>query len=94
MRQVLQYLKQTINYKRIIGSDSLSQLFTWVDASYGVNFDLKSHTGDVMSFVYGMAYYKSSKKKINTKISTESKVVGISDYLPYKIWICFPMGDK
>ena len=33
-----------------------------------------------------MIYYKSSKKKLNTKSSTECEVVGASDYLPFTIY--------
>ena len=29
---------------------------------------------------------KSSKQNLNTKSSTEAKLVGASDYLPYPIW--------
>ena len=40
-----------------------------------------------MYFGYGMVHCKSSKQKLNTKSSIEVEVVGISDYLPYHIWI-------
>ena len=47
-RRVLQYPKQKICDKRIMGADSLKQLCTWVDAAYGVHPDLKSHIGGCM----------------------------------------------
>ena len=34
-----------------------------------------------------MIHAKSSKQKINTKSSTEAKLVGVSEYLPYHIWV-------
>ena len=34
----------------------------------------------------GVTHYRLSKKKLNTKISTESELVGASDYVPYNIW--------
>ena len=37
LRQVLQYLNHTINYKSIMGLDSLSQFCKWVDGTYGVH---------------------------------------------------------
>ena len=37
LRQVFQYLKHTIDDKRIMGADSQSQLCTCVDATYGVH---------------------------------------------------------
>ena len=94
LRRVLQYLKHTIDDKMIMGADRLSQLCTWVDAAYGVHPDLKIHTGGCVSFVYGIVHCKSSKKDIKTKSSTEAKLVGVSDYLPYNIWICLFVGAQ
>ena len=71
-----------------MGSNILSQLCTWVNATYGVQLNLKSHTAGSMSFGYGMVHCKYSKHKMNTKIPTEDKVVRVSDYVPYNIWIC------
>ena len=34
-----------------------------------------------------MIHGKSSKQKLNTKSSTESELVGVSEYLPYNIWL-------
>ena len=84
-RQVLQYLKHTIDDKMIMGADRLSHLCTWVDTAYGVHPDLKIHTSGCVSFGYRMVHCKFSKKNINTKSSTEAKIVGVSDYLPYII---------
>ena len=38
-----------------------------------------------MMFGWGLIYEKSSKKKLNTKISTESEGVEDSDYIPFSI---------
>ena len=62
LRRVLQYLKQTIDDKTIVGADSLSQLFPWFHDAYGVHPDLKIHTGGCMSFGYGTVHCKSSKQ--------------------------------
>jgi len=34
-----------------------------------------------------VVHTKSSKQKLNTKSSTESELVGISDYVPYTLWM-------
>ena len=39
-----------------------------------------------MSIGLGVTHCRSSKQKLNTKISTEAELVGTSDYLPYNIW--------
>jgi hypothetical protein len=83
LKRVLEYLNGTLEDVRIIGADDLSKMKTWVDTSYVVHMDMKSHTGGVVSFgVMG----KSSTQKLNTKSSTEAELVGASDYLPHAIW--------
>lgn len=59
---------------------------TWVDASYAIHDDRKSHTGGAISFGRGVLMSKSKKQKLNTKSSTEAEVVGVSDYLGEMIW--------
>jgi len=65
----------------------LEKFRTWVDASYAVHPDMRSHTGGVISFGTRGLLCKSSKQKINTKSSTEAELVGASDYLPNAIWV-------
>lgn len=77
----------TLHYKYTLGSDSMGNVRTWVDASYAVHPDMKSHTGGVMSFGTGGLICKSSKQKLNTKSSTEAELVGASDYLPNLMWL-------
>jgi hypothetical protein len=48
---------------------------------------MRSHTGGITSFGTGGIVCKSSKQKLNTKSSTESELVGASDYLPNTLWI-------
>ena len=87
LRRVLQWIKQTIHEKRIMGVDSLLDLYTWIDAAYAVHPNMRSHTGGCMSFGRGMVHCRSSKQKLNTKSSTEAELVGVSDYLPFNIWL-------
>jgi hypothetical protein len=70
-----------------VGADDLGKLRTWVDASYAVHPDCRSHTGGAMSFGRGVVASKSGKQKLNTKSSTEAELVGASDYLPNTIWV-------
>ena len=77
-----------------MGADSLSQLFTSFDAAYGVNPDINIHNGGCISFGYGMIHFKYRNQKLNKKSSTEARSFGVSDYLPYNIWICLFMGAQ
>ena len=52
----------------------------YVDASYGVHCDGKSHTGScVVIGDVGAVHCRSSKQLIVTKSSTEAELVGLSD---------------
>lgn len=82
----MEYINESLDKYRVIGADNLSKMKTWVDAAYAMHCDMKSHTGGVVSFGTGAVMSKSTKQKLNTKSSTEAKLVGASDYLPHAIW--------
>ena len=87
LKRVLEYIKGTMDLEYTVGADTMSKLRTWVDASYAVHPDMKSHTGGVMSLGIGGIICKSTKQKLNTKSSTEAELVGASDYLPNTMWV-------
>jgi len=58
----------------------------WVDASYAVHPNMRSHTGATMTLGKGSPYSLSSKQKINAVSSTETELVGISDAIKLIIW--------
>jgi hypothetical protein len=87
LKRTLEYIKGTIDLEYILGADDLTKLRTWVDASYAVHPDMRSHTGGVMSFGTGGLAGKSWKQKLNVKSSTEAETVGASDYLPHTLWV-------
>jgi len=58
----------------------------YVDASYGVHADGKSHTGVMIALGDGPIYIKSTKQKIVSKSSTEAELIGLSDACSQIIW--------
>jgi len=58
-----------------------------VDAAYAVHENMRSQTGGCLSFGRSTVHTKSSKQKLNTKSSTEAELVGLSDYVPYTLWM-------
>ena len=86
LKRCLGFLKRTFDDLRHIGADSLRDLHVWVDASHAIHANMRGHTGGTMSMGTGTLHNKSSKQKLNTKSTTESEVVGVSEYLPYDIW--------
>ena len=62
------------------------QLLAYVDASYGVHKDFKSHTGGILTLGMGPVFTKSSRQKLNVASSMEAELVGVSDMLPQILW--------
>jgi len=53
LKRVLQYLRGTLDLALILRADDIVKMKTWVDASYAVHADMKSHTGGCVSFGRG-----------------------------------------
>ena len=86
LKRVLQYLRGTIDLVLTLGADDLLNMKSWVDVSYGIHDDCKSHTGGAVSWGWGVLLTKCQKQKLNTKSSTEGEIVGVSDFMPNMIW--------
>ena len=86
LRRVLSYLKGTKQLLLTLSIDNLTVVKTWVDASFAVHEDMKSHTGGVIMMGKGALFASSKRQKINTKSSIEAELVGAGDILPQTIW--------
>ena len=87
LRRVIAYIQCTLDDIRVIGATDLKSIYTWIDAAYAVNPDMKSQTGGTMSLGLGVLHAKCSKQKLNVKSSTEAELVGTSEYIPYNLWL-------
>jgi Reverse transcriptase (RNA-dependent DNA polymerase) len=87
LQRLLEYINGTLDDTYTLGADDLGRFRTWIDASYAVHPDCRSHTGGAISLGRGAIACKSTKQKLNTKSSTEAETVGASNYLPNTIWL-------
>ena len=58
----------------------------YVDASFGMHPDFKSHTGAMMTFGSGVVQSLSRKQKLNTRSSTEAELVAVDDASTLILW--------
>ena len=84
--QTMQYLQFTRELPLTLESSELIEANWWVDASFATHHDMKSHTGGLMSMGKGAICASSKRQRINTKSSTEAKLVGVNDILPQILW--------
>ena len=82
LKRLIRYLHGTVDRKLTIGAHDLSIMDVFVDASYAVHPNMRSHTGGCIFFGRGALMSKSVKQSLNTTSSTVSELVGCSDYIP------------
>ena len=56
------------------------------DASFAVHPDYKSHTGGTLTMGKGCILSSSKKQKLNTRSSTEAKLVAVDDGMSLMLW--------
>ena len=85
--RVLQYIRGTFDFGIKLEVGNSFSIIAFVDASYGVHTNMRSHTGYTVGLGSGPICSKSSSQKINCKSSTEAELIGMSDSLGHIIWL-------
>ena len=67
-------------------ADNLQVVKWYVDASFAVHPDYRSHTRAVMTLGEGSIIAMSKKQKLNTRSSTEAELVGADDAATMILW--------
>ena len=87
LERLARYVRGTKDLGIVLQADKHIAVYGYIDASYGIHADFKSHTGTVIGIGKGPVFAKSSAQKINTKSSCEAELVGLSDSTGYIIWV-------
>jgi hypothetical protein len=80
LQRLLRYINGTRDKWLTLEAGEDFGLFAYVDASYGVHPDGKSHTGVAMMLGQGCFYVQSAKQKLVSKSSTEAVFFRISKF--------------
>jgi len=86
VKRMMEYLRDTRGLYLTLEAEDLHVIKWWIDASFAVHPDMKSHTGGCLSLGKGSVYGTSTRQKLNTKSSTEAELVGVNDVLPQVLW--------
>ena len=84
--RTVQYLDATVDLPLVLSVDGSGDLYWYVDASFGVHNDMKSHTGGTFTMGKGSVYSTSSTQKLVARSSTEAELIGVHDVLPQMLW--------
>ena len=92
--RLLEYLHGTSELKLNPRADNLRVIKWYVDASYAVHPDYRSHTGAVMTMGRGTVQAMSKKQKTNTRSSTVAELVGADDAATMILWTGLFMQEQ
>jgi len=87
LMRVLKYLHGTRDLDLQLSADKHINISAYIDASYAIHSDFKSHSGIYVSMGRGPIYCNSSKQRINSKSSTEAEMIAVSDGLNHVLWL-------
>ena len=82
----MNYIQGTIGHRYFRKTHKSGNIKWYVNAEFSVHKDMRSHTGGFMNMGTWGVYVQSSKKKLNTKSSTEADLVGVDNVLTQIIW--------
>jgi Reverse transcriptase (RNA-dependent DNA polymerase) len=86
LSHMVEYLRVDRLRPLILSADSSGVLMWYVDASFAVHPNMRSHTGGGLTMGRGFPIVTSTKQKLNTRSSTESELVGVDDMMPIVVW--------
>jgi hypothetical protein len=86
LERVMKYIKATSHLALTLEPEQRINVTAYIDASYGVHINGRSHTGSVITLGKGAVHSKSTKQKLVSKSSTEAELVALSDEASQVLW--------
>jgi hypothetical protein len=86
MVHLMKYIRGTRTLPLILSANGSGILKWWVDASFAVHPNMRGHSGGGLSLGGGSPIASSTKQKLNSRISTETELVGAHDFMPAICW--------
>jgi hypothetical protein len=86
LMRVMKYLNGTRNEYLTLSADNLRVVKWYLDASFAVHPDFKSHTGAVMMLGKGAMQSIARKQKMSVRSSTEGELVAVDDAATMILW--------
>ncbi len=84
--RAIYYLRHTTELDLKLGFKGDPLVSLYIDASFAVHDDCKSHSGSLATLGHGAYYTKSTTQKLNTTSSCEAELVALSKGLQQGLW--------
>jgi hypothetical protein len=94
LQRMIRYLRGTLDLTLNLTANGTSIIKWWVDGSHGVHFDMRGHTGGMVSLGKGALMLTPTRQKLNTRSSTETELVAAEYMMPQIIYINYFMDAQ
>ncbi|CAJ1968085.1 unnamed protein product [Cylindrotheca closterium] len=92
--RLMRYIHSTKGWHLTLSADDLRVIKWYVDASFAVHPDFKSHTGAVMTMGTGAVQAITQKQKLNCDSSTHTELIGVHDETSNILWTRLFMEEQ
>ena len=79
LRRMIQYFSDTRDMILTLEALNMQMIKEFINASFAIHRDMKSHAGGYMTMSKGCSYGTSIRQRLNVKSSTEVELVAVSD---------------
>jgi hypothetical protein len=86
LTRAIWYLRDSKDLYLTLEADDRIDIKWWINASFAIHPDMKSHTDGTLSLGKGSVYNLWRKQRLNTKSSTEAELMGVDDGMPLVVW--------
>lgn len=86
LKRLFQYILATRDLSLTLEAGEAMVAKWWVDASFAVHPDCRSHSGGMLSLGGGAPYAGSRRQKLNGKSSTEAELIAVDDFIGQVLW--------
>jgi hypothetical protein len=83
---MLDYLEATKKDFTSMSANNTQTIKWYMDSSFAVHKDMRSHTGAIMTLGYGAVISDSTKQKFNARSSTKCKMITVDNKIPKLLW--------
>ena len=84
--KLISYLKNSTKMKLVLEVNGTRTLKWFIDSSFGVHPDMKSHTRSTFTLGKGSISSESTNQKVNSRSSTEAELIAINNKIAKVIW--------
>ena len=86
LENLMRYFRGTIKLSLDLSANGSGILKLWVDELFAVHPNMRGNSGGGLYLGRGLPVVSSTKHKINMKISMDTEIMGVDNFMPAICW--------